>query len=124
MSAAVGYIELDRTVESIQVGHRHRKDMGDLDALISSIERDGLLQPITITPDGVLVCGARRLAAVRRLGWRTQWTVWLSLRAHGAWVPNNPVATLPADEKFHPVHISLFGPQAIVFVAQDLAQLV
>ena len=40
MSPAVGYIELDRTVESIQVGHRHRKDMGDLDALIASIERD------------------------------------------------------------------------------------
>ena len=76
MGAAVGYIELDRTVESIQVGHRHRKDMGDLDALISSIERDGLLQPITITPDGVLVCGARRLAAVRRLGWRTV-NVWV-----------------------------------------------
>ncbi len=76
MSAAVGYIELDRTVESIQVGHRHRKDMGDLDELIASIERDGLLQPITITPDGVLVCGARRLAAVRRLGWRTV-NVWV-----------------------------------------------
>ena len=71
MGAAVGYIELDRTVESIQVGHRHRKDMGDLDALISSIERDGLLQPITITPDGVLVCGARRLAAIKQLGWDT-----------------------------------------------------
>ena len=36
-----------------------------------SIEEVGLLQPITITPDGVLVCGWRRLEAVRRLGWRT-----------------------------------------------------
>lgn len=76
MSTAVGYIELDRAVESIQVGHRHRKDMGDLNALIASIERNGLLQPITITPDGVLVCGARRLAAVRQLGWRTV-NVWV-----------------------------------------------
>lgn len=76
MSAPAGHIELDRTVESIQVGLRHRQDMGDLDALAASIERDGLLQPITITPDGVLVCGARRLAAIRQLGWRTV-SVWV-----------------------------------------------
>lgn len=47
MTAATGHIELDRTVESIQVGRRHRHDLGDLDALAASIERDGLLQPIT-----------------------------------------------------------------------------
>lgn len=73
---ALGHIELDRAVDSIRVGNRHRKDMGDLDALTASIQRDGLLQPITITPDGVLVCGARRLAAVRALGWRTV-NVWV-----------------------------------------------
>lgn len=44
-----------RTVDSIQVGNRHRKDLGDIDALAASIERDGLLQPITVTPEGVLV---------------------------------------------------------------------
>src|SRR3546814_7547078 len=36
-----------------------------------SIERLGLLQPVTITPDGMLVCGHRRLAAVKQLGWPT-----------------------------------------------------
>nr|WP_300144030.1 ParB N-terminal domain-containing protein [Propionicimonas sp.] len=76
MTAATGRIELDRTVESIQVGRRHRRDLGDLDALAASIERDGLLQPITITPDGLLVCGVRRLAAIRQLGWRTV-NVWV-----------------------------------------------
>ncbi|WP_075891726.1 ParB N-terminal domain-containing protein [Actinomyces provencensis] len=76
MTAATGHIELDRTVESIQVGRRHRHDLGDLDALAASIDRDGLLQPITITPDGVLVCGMRRLAAIRQLGWRTV-NVWV-----------------------------------------------
>src|SRR3546814_8785142 len=35
------------------------------------IERLGLLQPVTITPDGMLVCGHRRLAAVKQLGWPT-----------------------------------------------------
>ena len=76
MSTAAGYIELDRTVSSIRVGNRHRKDMGDLQALAASIGRGGLLQPITITPDGLLVCGARRLEAVRQLGWRTV-NVWV-----------------------------------------------
>src|SRR5690625_4118061 len=65
-----------RTVDSIHVGNRHRKDLGDIDALATSIERDGLLQPITITPDGVLVCGARRLAAIKKLGWKTT-NVWV-----------------------------------------------
>lgn len=65
-----GGVELDRAVESIRVGHRFRRDLGDLDDLCASIQDVGLLQPITITPDGTLVCGARRLAAVKRLGWR------------------------------------------------------
>jgi ParB family chromosome partitioning protein len=43
---------------------------------MASIKRMGLLQPVTITPDGVLVCGARRLEAVKRLGWRT-FKVWV-----------------------------------------------
>lgn len=50
-----GHIELDRTIESIVIGHRHRRDLGDIDALAASIERMGLLQPPTLTPDGVLV---------------------------------------------------------------------
>ena len=71
-----GHIELERAVDSIWVGRRHREDYGDLDALIESIVRDVLLQPITITPDGMLICGARRLAAIRRLGWKTV-NVWV-----------------------------------------------
>ena len=68
MSFDPGHIELEWTVESIRVGRRHRTELGDIDELAASIERDGLLQPITVTPDGVLVCGARRLAAIKRLG--------------------------------------------------------
>lgn len=70
MSARDGHIELDRAVDSIQVGRRHRTGFGDLGLLSASIERDGLLQPITVTPDGILVCGARRLAAIKQLGWQ------------------------------------------------------
>lgn len=71
-----GHIELERAVDSIWAGRRHREDYGDLDSLVASITRDGLLQPITITPDGMLICGARRLAAIRELGWKTV-NVWV-----------------------------------------------
>jgi ParB family chromosome partitioning protein len=70
MAANTGHIELERTIDSIVVGSRHRTELGDIDALAASIERDGLLQPPTVTPEGVLVCGARRLAALRQLGYK------------------------------------------------------
>ena len=66
-----GHIELDRAVDSIIIGVRHRIDLGDLSPLMASIERVGLLQPITVAPDGTLLCGRRRLEAVKRLGWHT-----------------------------------------------------
>jgi ParB family chromosome partitioning protein len=71
-----GHIELEWAVPAIVVGNRHRTDLGDIDALAASIARDGLLQPLTITPEGVLVCGRRRLAAIQQLGWRTV-NVWV-----------------------------------------------
>lgn len=76
MGSGPGYIELERAIDSITVGRRHRTDLGDLDAMVASIQREGLLQPITITPDGVLVCGSRRLAALRQLGVKTV-NVWV-----------------------------------------------
>lgn len=66
----------EMVVESIQVGIRHRQDLGDLQPLMDSISRLGLLQPITVTPAGVLVCGHRRLEAIKRLGWRST-RVWV-----------------------------------------------
>jgi ParB family chromosome partitioning protein len=71
-----GHIELERQIDSITVGLRHRKDPGELTALMKSIEEVGLLQPVTVTPDGVLICGWRRLEALRRLGRRTL-SVWV-----------------------------------------------
>ena len=76
MSAPTGYIELERAVDSIGIGRRHRTDLGDIDALAESIDQHGLLQPLTITPDGMLVCGLRRLAAIKLLGWRRV-SVWV-----------------------------------------------
>ncbi|TYL51696.1 hypothetical protein FXB39_07875 [Nocardioides sp. BGMRC 2183] len=89
-----GHIELQRSVDSIVVGIVHRTDLGDLAPLKESIEKLGLLQPITIAPDGTLICGRRRLEAIRELGWTTV-RVWvrtgLSDRLHGllAWQDEN-----------------------------------
>ncbi len=71
MGTNTGHIELERTIDSIVVGNRHRTELGDIGALAASIERHGLLQPPTVTPEGVLVCGARRLAALHQLGYKT-----------------------------------------------------
>ncbi|MBD8053566.1 ParB N-terminal domain-containing protein [Rhodococcus ruber] len=76
MVSGPGHIELARSLDSINVGRRHRKDLGDIDALAASIEQDDLLQLITIDPEGNLVCGLRRYTAMRKLGWKTT-NVWV-----------------------------------------------
>ena len=58
-----------RPLSSIQVGERHRRDMGDEAWLVASMDELGLLQPIAIRPDGRLIAGERRLRAARALGW-------------------------------------------------------
>jgi ParB family chromosome partitioning protein len=60
----------------VHVGRRHRSELGDIDALAASIDENGLFQIITIDPDGNLVCGLRRLVAMRQLGWKTA-DVWV-----------------------------------------------
>ena len=47
---------------------RQRTLVKDLDQLCASIERDGLLHPITIHEDGRLVAGERRLEAHKKMG--------------------------------------------------------
>lgn len=77
MSAALQYgIQLDRAVDSLHIGERHRADLGDLTVLAQSMREHGLLQPPTITPEGVVLIGARRVAAARLLGWKVI-TVWV-----------------------------------------------
>lgn len=48
---------------------RQRRDIADVNDLIDSISRLGLINPICITRDKQLVAGERRLSAVRQLGW-------------------------------------------------------
>lgn len=56
-------------VASIKRGVRHRRDLGDVDALAASIGDVGLLHPIVIRADHTLIAGERRLAACKILGW-------------------------------------------------------
>lgn len=70
MSSGPGHIELGRTLDSIRVGRRHREDLGDIDALAASLDKHGIFQIITVDVDGNLVCGLRRYAAMRKLGWK------------------------------------------------------
>lgn len=58
--------------EQIRIGERHRRDLGDLEELATSIATVGLLHPPVVTEDGWLVCGERRFRAMRdNLGWET-----------------------------------------------------
>ena len=52
-----------RAIDGIVIGERHRKDLGDLDALAASIGKLGLLQAIGVTKSNELVFGERRLRA-------------------------------------------------------------
>ncbi|HZT28776.1 MAG TPA: ParB N-terminal domain-containing protein [Gemmataceae bacterium] len=58
--------------DSIRVVGRHRRDMGELEVLAASIATVGLLHPPVITEDGRLICGERRLRAMRDI---LRWTM-------------------------------------------------
>jgi hypothetical protein len=63
---------MELCISAIHIGERHRRDLGDLTALAESIKALGLLHPIVVSSDNVLVCGQRRLTACRDiLGWET-----------------------------------------------------
>lgn len=59
-----------RPIASITIGPRFRRDFGDIETLAASIAEDGLIQPIAVTPDGLLLAGHRRLLACKLLGWQ------------------------------------------------------
>ena len=59
---------VDVPIDRIRIGERRRIDLGDIGALRSSIERLGLINPITITKEFDLVAGFRRLTCCRDLG--------------------------------------------------------
>ena len=63
------YTELD--IGKIVVRKRSRQDDGDLSDLVSSIQKLGLLHPIIVDANNVLLAGGRRLAGCRQAGLTT-----------------------------------------------------
>lgn len=57
-------------VSKIVVKNRIRKDFGDITELATDINDNGLISPIVVNKDYVLLAGERRLRAVKRLGWK------------------------------------------------------
>ena len=55
-------------VDSIQVGTRIRREVGDVEGLKQSIQEVGLLHPIVVTAENRLLAGYRRLRAFIELG--------------------------------------------------------
>ena len=51
----------------MKINERFRKDVGDLDPLIKSIKEIGLIHPIVVDSNGVLIAGYRRLKACEAL---------------------------------------------------------
>jgi ParB family transcriptional regulator, chromosome partitioning protein len=55
-------------ITDIRIGTRFRKELRNIDSLAASIAAIGLITPISIDENGVLLAGARRLAACKLLG--------------------------------------------------------
>jgi len=72
-----GHLVLEHAIDRIVETRSYRTELGDLSELRASIETLGLLCPIVITVDGVLISGRRRLAVMRELG-RTTVPVWVA----------------------------------------------
>ncbi|GAB3597183.1 ParB N-terminal domain-containing protein [Microbacterium tumbae] len=75
--AGRGHLVLEHAIDQIVETRSYRTELGDLSELRASIEKLGLLCPIVITVDGVLISGRRRLAVMRKLG-RTTVPVWVA----------------------------------------------
>jgi len=55
----------------IVIKNRVRKDIGNLDFLMESMNKFGQLQPIVLNSKLQLIAGNRRLEAAKRLGWQS-----------------------------------------------------
>lgn len=71
MSGAFADCAIDIPVDSVIVGDRVRKNLGEMVPLQVSMTRVGQLQPIGITAGNELVFGLRRLEAARAMAWET-----------------------------------------------------
>ena len=71
-------------ISAIEVGERRRVKKGALAALAKSMDTYGLIHPIVVRDDGMLVAGGRRLEAAKKLGWKS--------------IPATPISKLSDEE--------------------------
>ena len=60
-------VSLDSIV--VDRANRQRRELFNIEELADSIHRNGLIHPIVVTPEHVLVAGERRYTAMKSLGW-------------------------------------------------------
>ncbi|MCF7927717.1 MAG: ParB/RepB/Spo0J family partition protein [Spirochaetales bacterium] len=58
-------------IDEIIMKRRVRHDMGNINGLVESIRRYGLMNPIVLNTNKELIAGHRRLQAVKQLGWKS-----------------------------------------------------
>lgn len=56
-------------IHEVRIKKRIRVDLGNIDALMESLNKYGLFHPITINNKMELISGFRRLESAKRLGW-------------------------------------------------------
>lgn len=66
----------------IKTNSQVRKDMGDITELKNSIQENGILQPLLIDKDNVLIAGHRRLQAAKELGLEDVPTQMIDVKNH------------------------------------------
>lgn len=62
---------MNAKIAQIKIKKRIRQNVGDLQPLMDSLKRYGLLNPIVISENYELIAGERRLRAAMALGWET-----------------------------------------------------
>ena len=55
-------------IGAIRVNGNTRDEVGDIQGLVTSIQKYGVIEPVVVSPDGVLLAGKRRLTAARVAG--------------------------------------------------------
>lgn len=57
-------------IDKIKIKKRVRKEIGDISRLMNSMQRVGLINPVTVTGNKELIAGYRRMEAAKQLGWK------------------------------------------------------
>lgn len=100
-------------ISSIRIGDRSRTDMGDIHSLAESISSStGLLHFPVVNTKMELISGARRIAAVKLLGWK-------EIRVHVVSTLNDAEAALQAERDENSCREPL-KPSEVVALGQKL----